>query len=158
MRIFLLMIVFLFFLFLSIDFPLDSHFKSLFVFKKERYKKERFKKIEVVSTAYYRPLKNQKKFLFKSYQKEIKMNGNGITYSGKKARIGTIAADLRFFPLGTKMYIPGYGWGEVEDIGSRIKNNKIDIYVGEGEEGLKRAIEWGKRRIVIKILKEEDSF
>ena len=35
----------------------------------------------------------------------------GITSDGSKAKKGTIAADISRYPYGTKMYIPGYGWG-----------------------------------------------
>ena len=41
----------------------------------------------------------------------------GVTSDGTKAKKGTIAADITRYPYGTKMYVPGYGWGEVHDIG-----------------------------------------
>lgn len=42
---------------------------------------------------------------------------------------GTIAADTKHFPFGTKMYVPGYGWGVVEDRGGAIKGPaRIDLY------------------------------
>ena len=47
-------------------------------------------------------------------------------------RKGTIAADTAHYPFGTKMYIPGYGWGVVEDRGSAIKGpNRLDIFYRE---------------------------
>ena len=39
-----------------------------------------------------------------------------ITSDGSKVKKGTIAADIKRYPYGTKMYVPGYGWGEVHDI------------------------------------------
>ncbi len=36
---------------------------------------------------------------------------------------GTIAADTDHYPFGTRMYIPGYGWGKVEDRGGAIKGD-----------------------------------
>lgn len=61
---------------------------------------------------------------------------------------GTIAADTKYYPFGTKMYIPGYGWGTVEDRGSAIKGpTRIDLYFGDHDD----ALEWGRRRIGIKI-------
>ena len=41
--------------------------------------------------------------------------------SGKMAKVGTIAADTSVYPFGTIMYIPGYGYGEVQDVGGAIK-------------------------------------
>lgn len=52
----------------------------------------------------------------------------GITSSGVRAKPGTIAADTKIFPYGTIMYVPGYGYGRVEDIGSGIKGHHIDLY------------------------------
>ncbi|MBX7245378.1 MAG: 3D domain-containing protein, partial [Candidatus Sumerlaeaceae bacterium] len=37
------------------------------------------------------------------------------------SRMGTIAADTSYYPFGTRMYIPGYGWGVVGDRGGAIK-------------------------------------
>ena len=37
---------------------------------------------------------------------------------------GTIAADPRHYPFGTKMFVPGYGWGTVEDVGGAIKGER----------------------------------
>ncbi len=50
-----------------------------------------------------------------------KMKGSpkkiGITATGRVAAKGTIAADPSVFPFGTKMTIPGYGPGIVQDVG-----------------------------------------
>ena len=72
----------------------------------------------------------------------------GITASGRKAKKGTIAADTGHYPVGTVMYIPGYGYGRVEDRGSAMKGaNKIDIYFPSH----KKALEWGRRRANVKV-------
>ena len=72
----------------------------------------------------------------------------GITASGRKAKKGTIAADTSHYPFGTVMYIPGYGYGRVEDRGSAMKGaNKIDIYFPSH----KKALEWGRRRANVKV-------
>ena len=39
------------------------------------------------------------------------------TSTGTYPRIGTIAADPKRFPYGTKVYVPGYGYGRIEDTG-----------------------------------------
>jgi 3D (Asp-Asp-Asp) domain-containing protein len=72
----------------------------------------------------------------------------GITSSGAKAKKGTIAADIRYYPYGTVMKIPGYGKGVVEDIGSTIKGpHRIDVYFSTR----KRALQWGRQRLLVKI-------
>jgi 3D (Asp-Asp-Asp) domain-containing protein len=82
----------------------------------------------------YGPLKGQRKQV-------------GITASGTKARVGTIAADTARYPFGTVMYVPGYGYGVVEDRGSAIRGDHIDLYFNSHRE----AKEWGVRRTPVKI-------
>jgi uncharacterized protein YabE (DUF348 family) len=52
----------------------------------------------------------------------------GITYSGVKVRPGIVAVDPRVIPLGTWLYVEGYGEALAADIGGAIKGNKIDLY------------------------------
>ena len=55
---------------------------------------------------------------------------DAITASGKKAAEGvTVAADGNLLPFGTKIYIRGLGWREVQDRGGAIKGNVLDVYV-----------------------------
>jgi 3D (Asp-Asp-Asp) domain-containing protein len=80
----------------------------------------------------------------------------GITYSGVRARrgvISTIAADLSIFPIGTLLYIPGYGYGVVADIGSAVKGNVIDLYFQTKEEIYEQ---WGKRTVEVIVIEEGD--
>ncbi len=61
---------------------------------------------------------------------------------------GTIAADTKYYPFGTRMYVPGYGWGIVEDRGSAIKGpDRIDLYFDSHGDALK----WGRRRVRVTI-------
>lgn len=103
-------------------------------------------------TAYYTPEKNQKKYYTGSYSKEIKLNGRGKTCLGKIATFGTIAADLKILKPGTKIFIPGYGVGVVRDCGKKIKGKKLDIWMGKGEKGLNKALNWGKRYVLIYLV------
>ena len=71
----------------------------------------------------------------------------GITASGVRTRQGTIAADTRYYPFGTVMYVPGYGYGVVEDRGGAIKGQKIDLWFPSERQ----ALEWGRKKVTIKI-------
>lgn len=54
--------------------------------------------------------------------------GSGVTYSGVYPRANhTIAADLSILPMGTKVFINNTVY-TVEDIGSAVKGNLIDVY------------------------------
>lgn len=69
----------------------------------------------------------------------------GITASGKRARHGTIAADARYYPFGTIMYVEGYGYGVVEDRGGDIKGrNRLDLWFPTEQQ----AMQWGRRKNV----------
>lgn len=78
----------------------------------------------------------------------------GITYSGVKVKRGyvsTVAADLAVFPLGSILYIPGYGYGVVADIGSKIKGRHLDLYFDTTEQVY---AEWGKKNVDVQLIKQ----
>jgi hypothetical protein len=65
------------------------------------------------------------------------------------SRDGTIAADTRYYPFGTRMFIPGYGTGVVTDRGGAIKGrDRLDIFFDDHED----ALAWGRRRVNVRIL------
>lgn len=68
----------------------------------------------------------------------------GITASGTQAKPGTLAADTRYYPMGTVFYIPGYGYGIVEDRGGDIKGrHRLDLFYNTHRE----ALHWGRKKI-----------
>jgi len=77
----------------------------------------------------------------------------GITYSGVKVKrdlFSTIAADLSVFPIGTVLFIPGYGYGVVADKGGAIKGDRLDLYYDTVEDVYQ---EWGKKTVEVSIVK-----
>ena len=70
------------------------------------------------------------------------------TASGTIARVGVIAVDPKVIPMGTKVYVEGYGYAIAEDTGGAIKGNKIDIFLDTRGE----CINWGRRNVTIYIL------
>lgn len=80
----------------------------------------------------------------------------GITFSGinvKRDLYSTIAADLDVYPIGTVMFIPGYGYGVVADKGGAINGNKIDLYYETVEDVYSK---WGKKTVEVYIIKRGD--
>lgn len=75
--------------------------------------------------------------------------GHGITSSGAKAQPGvTVAADTSILPYGTVIYIEGVGLRVVQDTGSAVVGNKLDVAVNTHAE----ALSWsgcGSRRVWI---------
>lgn len=71
----------------------------------------------------------------------------GQTASGTRARRGTVAADTMILPLGTVVWVPGYGYGRVEDRGADILGSRLDIFFprhGQAEH-------WGRRTLRVSI-------
>ncbi|RSK29201.1 DUF348 domain-containing protein [Bacillus sp. HMF5848] len=77
---------------------------------------------------------------------------SGITTTGINLRanpdLKVIAVDPSIIPLGTKVYVEGYGYAIAGDIGSAIKGYKIDVFIPDKS----RAYRWGVRKVKIKIL------
>lgn len=75
--------------------------------------------------------------------------GHGITSSGEKVQPGvTVAADTSILPYGTVVYIEDVGLRVVQDTGSLIEGNKLDVAVNTHAE----AVSWagyGSRRVWI---------
>jgi 3D (Asp-Asp-Asp) domain-containing protein len=56
------------------------------------------------------------------------------TYTGMQVRPGAIAVDPKVIPLGSLLYVEGYGYGVAADIGGAIKGQRIDLYTPELHE------------------------
>ena len=102
-------------------------------------------------SAYYSPLPNQSFYMRGSYAADKRLNGNGTNGAdGTQVYTGLLAAP-RTYPFGTRIRIPGLGVGEVHDRGGAIKAranyDRIDVWMGHGEEGLARALNWGMRLV-----------
>ncbi len=72
---------------------------------------------------------------------------SGITASGRPAGHGIVAVDPRYIPLGTHLYIPGYGQATAGDTGGAIRGNRIDL----GFESHRDAMKFGRRPIVVYV-------
>ena len=70
------------------------------------------------------------------------------TASGTLVRHGVIAVDPDVIPLGTRVFIPGYGRATAEDIGGDIKGHRIDVAFDSREE----ALMFGRRDLEIIII------
>jgi len=77
---------------------------------------------------------------------------SGTTYTGVDLKANpnkkVIAVDPNVIPLGSKVYVEGYGYAVAEDIGGAIKGNKIDLHVPTKEE----AYSWGVQTVNVTIV------
>ena len=75
--------------------------------------------------------------------------GNGTrTYRGNPVHKGIAAVDPTVIPLGTRLYIPGYGYAVADDIGGAIKGNRIDLAF----DSRRQALDFGIQRVTVYIV------
>ena len=74
---------------------------------------------------------------------------SGVTAIGRPAGHGIVAVDPRVIPLGTRLYIPGYGYALAGDTGGAIRGRRIDL----GFNSLHDAMRFGRREVVVYRLK-----
>ncbi|RST71970.1 LysM peptidoglycan-binding domain-containing protein [Siminovitchia acidinfaciens] len=76
---------------------------------------------------------------------------SGITATGinlkKNPNAKVISVDPKQIPLGSKVYVEGYGMAIAGDTGGAIKKNKIDLHMPTK----KKALNWGVRTVKIKV-------
>ncbi|MFZ7102182.1 MAG: 3D domain-containing protein [Peptococcaceae bacterium] len=87
--------------------------------------------------------------------REVKiMEASAYTHTGNRTatgvypEIGTIAVDPEVIPLGTKLWIEGYGFGVAQDTGGYINGNRIDLFM----ETKRECFYWGRRHVRVLIL------
>lgn len=73
---------------------------------------------------------------------------DSTTATGTLAVRGVVAVDPSVIPLGTKLYIPGYGIASAEDTGGAINGNRIDLCYNSVNE----AFAWGRQTVTVYIL------
>lgn len=69
----------------------------------------------------------------------VKRNPNGLS---------TVAVDPNVIPLGTSLYIEGYGYAVAADTGSAIKGNIVDVYFDSASE----CNNWGRKTVKVTVL------
>lgn len=67
------------------------------------------------------------------------------TASGVYPHYGVAAVDTSRIPIGTRLYVEGYGYATALDRGSAIKGNRIDLFFESHSEAMK----WGLKRVKV---------
>ncbi|MEW6771822.1 MAG: 3D domain-containing protein [Bacillota bacterium] len=75
--------------------------------------------------------------------------GYGITKSGLPAAPGACATDPDVIPLGSVLYVPGYGYAVALDTGDDIKGNRIDLFFQDKQQ----ALVWGRRAVEVAVIR-----
>ena len=78
--------------------------------------------------------------------------GTGVTYTGVDLKANpdakVIAVDPAVIPLGTEVYVEGYGHAIAADIGGAIKGDKIDVFIPNEDA----AEAWGMKTVDVTII------
>lgn len=80
--------------------------------------------------------------------------GENITAGGHRVKRGTIAVNPKYIPLGTRLYVEGYGYGVADDTGGVIKGDlngngiALDLFMTSENE----CNRWGVRKVKVTIL------
>ena len=75
--------------------------------------------------------------------------GNGkYTGNGTLLKKGIAAVDPNVIPLGTRLFIPGYGEAIADDVGGSIKGNRIDLAFDSRDD----ALQFGVRNVIVYIV------
>jgi 3D (Asp-Asp-Asp) domain-containing protein len=77
-------------------------------------------------------------------------SANGTTSCGLRAGYGVVAVDPRVIPLGSRLYVEGYGLAIAGDTGRAIKGNRIDL----GFNTYREAMRFGRRSVIVHILED----
>ena len=75
-------------------------------------------------------------------------DGYGITATGIPATYGVVAVDPDIIPLGSRVYIPGYGEAIAADTGGAIYGYRIDLCM----ENYYEAMDFGRRTVTVYLL------
>ena len=70
----------------------------------------------------------------------------GSTATGMPVGQGVVAVDPSVIPLGTRMYVPGYGNGVAADVGGGIRGRVIDLWMPRAQ-----CLSWGRRTVTITV-------
>ena len=71
----------------------------------------------------------------------------GRTATGLPVGWGVVAVDPSVIPLGTKLWVPGYGEAVAADVGGAVRGATIDLWF----PSLAQAHAWGRRTVTIRV-------
>lgn len=90
-----------------------------------------------------------------AYTRKLRMLATAYTHTGNmtamdtKPRVGVTAVDPDIIPLGSRLYIEGYGFARAEDTGGSIQGERIDLFMDSRVE----ANRFGRRWVTVYVLK-----
>ena len=86
---------------------------------------------------------------------QTKANADGLAFDGRPAvPYQTISVDPDVIELGSRVYVPGYGWFLAHDTGSYIRGNRVDLALGTKSE----CFALGRKEIECIVVPPKDAY
>lgn len=82
------------------------------------------------------------------------MDTTAYTYTGRNTAtgippaVGLVAVDPQVIPLGSRLYVEGYGFATAADTGGSIRGDRVDIFLEQYDQ----CVQWGRRTVKVYIL------
>jgi len=89
-----------------------------------------------------------------NFREAIMAKSTAYTYTGRntatgvKPAVGLVAVDPSVIPMGSRLYIEGYGYARAADRGGSIKGNRLDVFLETYDECRR----WGVRQVKVYVL------
>ncbi|MGC8721053.1 MAG: 3D domain-containing protein [Caldisericaceae bacterium] len=77
-----------------------------------------------------------------------------MTATGLRSGFGVVAVDPKVIPLGSLLYVSGYGYAVAGDTGGAIKGNRIDVFFYSTSDATK----WGIKNVKVYVLEGKWKF
>ena len=77
------------------------------------------------------------------------VGGTSFTYSGNYVGKGHAAVDPAVIPIGSILFVEGYGYCIADDIGRSVKGNIIDV----GVDTIEQAYNWGSKQVKVYLVR-----
>jgi len=111
--------------------------------------KETLLSLERANSVEFSPSRSSRSMVMNASAYSAYDDGNGqYTRGGNFLHKGIIAVDPNVIPLGTRVYVSGYGYAIADDIGGSIKGNRIDLAFDSHSE----ALQFGRQNVTLYIL------
>lgn len=88
------------------------------------------------------------------FSRAYDMVATAYTYTGNRTatgvnpHVGVVAVDPSVIPMGSRLYVEGYGYCTAMDKGRAIRGNRIDVFL----ESRSQALSWGRRTVKVYLL------
>lgn len=129
----------------------DMHNKILDLGKQIEFLESEVERLEVEYDELKRSMVLLGTFEATAYTDDVESQGKwvGETASGMKPQVGVVAVDPKVIPLGTELFVEGYGNAIAGDVGGAIKGNRVDLFM----ETRENCMEFGRQNVKVWIIK-----